>query len=385
MSLGTSLLGLTVALLGWIVAGAISMAFHSLRRQYKMLQQKRKIQFDPGGIQKNSSNLRAEELHGFYRDWLQLSEFLKGMIQHHSSTEVELKASVGFAKTTPPLDMTMTRLNSPWLFWRFLLTSFVCLVIFEIALQISGSEIILPAIFFIGALAIPVTVLTLFFEFNSPANVSVLLLARYSILGGALAVLISMIAYKIVSTLGIHSTQAAGFVEENAKLLAMIILSRKVVRERYPFILNGLVFGAAVGAGFASYETAGYIFFYFLGKPIMILGQSLALMHMSLQRAYVVLVDRALWVAPFTHVVWTAFSGALYWLLSKAKKFSGRFIGYCVALAIPILLHTAWDNLNMPILIKVLTVGAAGWFMIFMILELGHKDILNTLNTITKS
>ena len=47
----------------------------------------------------------------------------------------------------------------------------------------------------------------------------------------------------------------AGIVEEVAKLLTVVVIMRNV---RYKYILNGILFGATVGAGFAAFETAGY-------------------------------------------------------------------------------------------------------------------------------
>ena len=41
-----------------------------------------------------------------------------------------------------------------------------------------------------------------------------------------------------------------------------ILMARKIDK---PYILNGCLFGAAVGAGFAAFESAGYAFNAFLG------------------------------------------------------------------------------------------------------------------------
>ena len=45
----------------------------------------------------------------------------------------------------------------------------------------------------------------------------------------------------------------AGVVEEVAKLLTVVVVMRST---RYKYILNGILFGATVGAGFAAFETA---------------------------------------------------------------------------------------------------------------------------------
>ena len=49
-----------------------------------------------------------------------------------------------------------------------------------------------------------------------------------------------------------------GVVEETSKLLAVIFVTYAARGARYPYQLNGILFGAAVGAGFACSETLGY-------------------------------------------------------------------------------------------------------------------------------
>ncbi|MFK9090737.1 PrsW family glutamic-type intramembrane protease [Bacillus salipaludis] len=46
-----------------------------------------------------------------------------------------------------------------------------------------------------------------------------------------------------------------GIAEELAKAVTVIYFVRRL---KYKYILNGLLLGAAVGAGFAAFETAGY-------------------------------------------------------------------------------------------------------------------------------
>ena len=48
-----------------------------------------------------------------------------------------------------------------------------------------------------------------------------------------------------------------GLVEELAKAVIVAVFLFKIKKSNY--ILDGLLIGAAVGAGFAAFETAGYI------------------------------------------------------------------------------------------------------------------------------
>src|SRR5258708_15844184 len=75
-------------------------------------------------------------------------------------------------------------------------------------------------------------------------------------LGGMASVFISLLGYN-VSRLDWLGASSAGIIEELGKLAALILIARG---PRYKYILNGLLFGAAVGAGFAAFESAGYAF-----------------------------------------------------------------------------------------------------------------------------
>ena len=48
---------------------------------------------------------------------------------------------------------------------------------------------------------------------------------------------------------------SAGLIEETGKAAALFLVINKT---KYRSTLNGLLFGAAVGAGFSAFESAGY-------------------------------------------------------------------------------------------------------------------------------
>src|SRR5262249_46213920 len=66
---------------------------------------------------------------------------------------------------------------------------------------------------------------------------------------------VSFIGFDVANLNWLGASQA-GIVEETGKLLAVVLVVRNT---KYKYMLNGMVFGAAIGAGFAAFETAGYI------------------------------------------------------------------------------------------------------------------------------
>ena len=98
------------------------------------------------------------------------------------------------------------------------------------------------------------------------------------------------------------------------------------------YILNGLLLGACVGAGFAVFESAGYAFNWLLST-----GADSVMMGITLLRGV---------LAVGGHVVWTAIAGAALAAAKGEEMFniqqliSGRFLFF---FAISVILHGVWD------------------------------------------
>ncbi|MHB8816625.1 MAG: PrsW family glutamic-type intramembrane protease [Steroidobacteraceae bacterium] len=108
----------------------------------------------------------------------------------------------------------------------------------------------------------------------------------------------------------------AGSVEEPGKLLVLTFL---VNNRRYRCILNGLLLGAAVGVGFAAFESAGYAFLDLLQHVTFSTdgygATTLQLNDVAGMRQ--VIMSRGL-LSPFGHIAWTAMSaGALWRVMGK--------------------------------------------------------------------
>ena len=69
-----------------------------------------------------------------------------------------------------------------------------------------------------------------------------------------------------------------------------------------------MLFGAAIGAGFACFESAGYAFHYLLTAPESLFSDQ----RFNVPAATEVIVVRGL-LAPFGHVVWTALAAGALW------------------------------------------------------------------------
>ncbi len=155
---------------------------------------------------------------------------------------------------------------------------------------------------------------------------------------------------------------AAGIVEEVAKLLTVVIVVRSV---RYKYILNGLLFGATVGAGFAAFETAGYA----LNQGLLPSGV-IGMLQILRERAF---------LTPWGHVAWTAIAAGAFWrvkrdqVLSVSMLFDSRFLK---AFMIPVVLHMIWDApWQLPFDGNYILSAVVSWYVVFGLVQQGLRQV----------
>ena len=322
----------------------------------------------------------TDALEGF-----SLKQMFQQVFKHHGVDVVEEYIMVGTSKTTPPLEQVETGWPNPWMFFRLLGILGLGFVALAILFHFTMNEKAVPAILFLGAFAVPLSTLVLIFEMNTPRNVSMVMVGKLFIVGGLTGLATAMLAYMIPICGNIP-----GIVEESAKLLAVILVARGV---RYKYELNGILFGATVGAGFACFETCGYGFDQILSTLTQVIqagnvaggfptaqGISAAVENMMAN-----LVLRGV-EAPLGHVAWTAIAAGAFWRVKGAKPASaamlmdGRFLK---AFAIPVLMHTTWDlSILIPTLPTILAAfilpavtGLITWYVLFGLVQQGLKQV----------
>jgi RsiW-degrading membrane proteinase PrsW (M82 family) len=281
----------------------------------------------------------------------------------HSEEDVERVLAAGAPATTPSLAAVSTQWPRPWVFGRLLVLALLVYGAFVLAWSASGNRNLIPGLILAGSFAVPMSTLVLFFECNVRRNVSLYQVMRVLLLGGVLAMLLSLFVYRIGAAFPLQGLGAsvAGLVEEPAKLLTLAIL---INNPRYRFTLNGLLLGAAVGTGFAAFESAGYAFRAGLEDGTLVMRD--------------VIETRGL-LAPFTHIVWTAMAAGALWRVKRAAPFNWRMVQeprFRRVFAVAVVLHMIWDS-DIPVLgdFLYLLVGAAGWFMVASLIQEGLEEI----------
>ena len=326
-----------------------------------------KQQYGYGTIQKFTNKINAIA-GGEGEVELRLRDLFKGVFKHHSTEEAEKIFICGTESTTPVMKNISSEWPAPWLFSRVALCLFVAFVILKYAWSLTENPLLLPNIMFIGACIVPFSIMIFFFEANIPQNISFFKIILIFFVGGCASLLCTLILFKIVPNgmLDFFGAAMVGIVEETGKMLIVAFFISKM--RNCVYILNGMLVGSAVGAGFDAFESAGYAF--------------RAYTRYGYDTMASVINIRAL-TAPGGHMVWAAITGAAIMTAISGKKFSWKFIvnsKFLRLFALPIILHATWDmpissKLNLPGPTVPIVLITISWIIVTVLLHIGLKEI----------
>lgn len=298
------------------------------------------------------------------------SIFSKTFVKH-SKAESEEIFICGTSTTTPELTDTDKAWPKPWLWSRILVVFVITFALLHICCSSFGNLNAYPGLMVIGAFMVPISVLVFFFELNTPKNISFSTTIKYFLIGGCSSLVITLILNDVFSMELSEWLDAmlTGIIEETAKLAIVAVVIWRNKNAKYA--LNGLLIGAAIGAGFASFESAGYAFTRFL-PALLNTGNFTtaytAMMNNIMLRAF---------LAPGGHVIWAAMSGYAIMLVKGTKEFDFSFLNqkaFWKIFWIPIFLHAVWDMpiiLGQSIILQILPVVVLmvlGWVVIFVLI-----------------
>jgi RsiW-degrading membrane proteinase PrsW (M82 family) len=200
---------------------------------------------------------------------------------------------------------------------------------------------LLPTVILLGSFLVPVTFVVWAWERRTPLLTTDLLF-RCFVIGGVLGILGAATLESYLLRPGWLVYVWVGFIEEFAKLAALMWCSRRLHTRT---VRDGAILGATVGFGFAALESAGYAFNAFFTPS-----------GLSLQRLVETEVLRSI-LAPFGHGLWTAIVGAVLFAAAPygPLRITGRVVAGYVAVS---LLHGLWDSMNgIAIVLTVLLTG----------------------------
>ena len=279
--------------------------------------------------------------------------------------EMEDYFAVGTETTTPRLADVDTGWPKPWLFLKIFGLAALVYLGLVFVYDTFHNDLMLPGLLTMGAFVMPFSLLIFFFEVNVPRNVPLYQLLKMLFLGGVLSVITALALFQVTKLGGTDSWFGAagiGLIEEAGKVAALLLVVNKL---KFRWTLNGMLFGAAVGAGFAAFESAGYA--YLAGGDW---GRDAMLQSIT---------RRGLLSICGGHVLWAALAGGALWRVRGGKTFEwamlqdARFLrvfGLCAAM------HAVWDApFNLPLNLKYLALGLVAWIAVLGFIQSGRRQI----------
>ncbi len=317
---------------------------------------------------KNATSIVTENLDKITgaksENYVTFKDLFKNTFKKHTEEELDEVFVCGGKTTTPDVKDINPKNASAWVYFKIFVFFLVAYIVTRIGFINYNNDNFLPAMIMLGAFAMPVTILIFFFEINLFRNIPFYKVMKYFVLGGALSLIVAILYFDIITVgeLDYKGALMVGLIEEVAKAIIVALFLFKSKKCNY--ILNGLLVGAAVGAGFAAFETAGYILKYGLN------GGLETMLGVIKLRGF---------LAPGGHVAWAAIEGAALMYVKGFEKLDRshlndkRFLLICL---IPVLLHGIWDMpINLPYYSVQIALTIAAWLVIIYFINLGLKQI----------
>ncbi|MBR3157779.1 MAG: PrsW family intramembrane metalloprotease [Atopobiaceae bacterium] len=299
---------------------------------------------------------------------LDFSHFFSEVSHRHTKEEAEEIFICGTPTTTPTIQEAGYRWRRPWLYSRMLsimLLSLAGLLLVWICFQ---NAVTLPGIILLGSFAVPFATLVFFYEMNVPRNISFLEMLEDFFMGGVASILVAHPLFALFpesGTGGFVPSLLTALIEEFAKLIIVACVIHRSNEGRY--LLNGLLFGAAVGSGYASFESAGYAFI-----SLLEFESDLSMLLTIVLRGFLAIGG---------HVAWAAITGvALSIALDRGPVTWKVFLNskFWTVFAIPIAMHTLWDWFSFPACIP-LCIGV--WIVLLVLIRRGFSEVNSLART----
>lgn len=318
---------------------------------------------------KTASNIITENLDKITgaksENYVTFKDLFKDTFKKHSEEDLDNVFVCGSSSTTPDVKDVNPKKASAWVYFKIFIFFLIAYIPTRIGYINYGNLNFLPAMIMLGAFAVPVTILIFFYEINLFRNIPFYKVIKYFILGGALSLILAILFFSLDINTDISTYSGAlmvGLIEEVAKAAIVAFFLFKSKNSNY--ILNGLLIGAAVGAGFAAFETAGYILRYGLAGGDAVMLQTIKI------RGF---------LAPGGHVAWAAIEGAALMYVKGFEKLDKKHLNdkrFLLICLISVVEHGIWDMpIEVPYYLLPIGLTVAAWLVIIYFINLGLKQI----------
>src|SRR5205807_156355 len=235
-------------------------------------------------------------------------------------------------------------------------------VLSVIVTGLTGNLNLIPTVVLLGSFLVPTAAVVFYLDHDSNATISSQRIFFAFVYGGVLGVLTASLLEVWLLQDGIFIYLGVGLIEELAKVLALVLVAWGI---RHFTRLDGIVLGAAVGFGFAAFESSGYA----LNALFTPHGLSLlSLVYTEVLRGV---------LAPVGHGLWTGILGGVLFEAAARRghlALTGRLL---VTFLVVSFLHGLWDSMRGIAIVLTLLTAHAAVTSVFVIWEFGGMAIVS--------
>ncbi len=197
--------------------------------------------------------------------------------------------------------------------------------------DLTGNLNLIPTVVLLGSFLVPTTAVVFYLDHDPSATISSQRIFFAFVYGGVLGVLTASLLEVWLLQDGIFIYLGVGLIEELAKVLALLLVAWGI---RHFTTLDGIVLGAAVGFGFAAFESSGY------ALNALFTPHGLSLLNLVWTE-----VLRGV-LAPVGHGLWTGILGGVLFGAAARRgrlRLTWKFVGAYLLVS---LLHGLWDSMR---------------------------------------
>jgi RsiW-degrading membrane proteinase PrsW (M82 family) len=231
--------------------------------------------------------------------------------------------------------------------WKHVLVGGTVIWLFAALITgITQDDILAPTVILVGSFLVPVTVVAFVLSLRPEGYLTTPEVVFGFLAAGTVAVLTTALAEVYLLPEAAGTFIGVGVIEETGKGLVLLAVAH-TVHHREP--RDGMLLGAVVGAGFASFESAGY-------------ALHTMLQHLDEHTIADILETEAFRgvLAPFGHITWTALLGGALFASSRGGRFH-LTTRLAVTFAGVIALHALWDQTTGWAIMLAQGVTGEGW------------------------
>lgn len=256
-----------------------------------------------------------------------------GIFKRHTKEEAEEIFICGTKGTTPSPCAAGADWPRPWLYARVFLLFALSFFLLWVCCTSLKNVNAMPGLIVVGAFLASLSSLIFFVELNAWRDVSIYEVIKLFLVGGCASLVTTLLLFSILQ---VNETNFIGavltsIIEECGKVVVIYFFIKRL---KNVHLLNAMLIGACVGAGFAAFESSGYSFRILMDEEWDGMINDIFLRGV---------------LTPCGHVAWGATSGAALVVASKARKtHSGADIfsspTFLRLFSIPVTLHMIWSS-----------------------------------------